>query len=228
MGKFHPVIASTPAPRQIKSTSTEPDDEEDDPGIYSKIIDGVGDGTHLFTASFIKMNDKIRDQLLKHFFYFSNLMHANINGLKIHPVSTKKPLPISTSPNDKNIPTTGNKIKIRDYFFIQNQYSLVLGTWNKSKAPPQKVDSDGRFQFDENCHYNGTDRITGIVLISALGNVKQAIGDLLIKLEGDAHQIWYKPTQQKNSKAETMFPGIPSGLCNKVYHALYQTWVEDL
>jgi hypothetical protein len=83
------------------------------------------------------------------------------------------------------------------------------------KHPPQKVDSDGWFQFDENRQYNGPDRITGIMLISAPGNVKQAIGNLLIKLKGDAHQIWYKPTQQKNSKAEKMFPGISSGLCNK-------------
>jgi hypothetical protein len=66
-------------------------------------------------------------------------MYANINGLKIHPVSTKKPLSILTSPKDKNIPTTGKKI--RDYFSIQNQYSLVLRTWNKPKSTPP----EGRF-----------------------------------------------------------------------------------
>ncbi len=140
-------------------------------------------------------------------------MPANINGLKIHPLSTKKPLPILTSPRDKNIPTTGNKI--RDYYFIQNQYSLVPGTWNKPKASLQKVDSDGRFQFEENRQYNGPDRITSVMLISALGNVKQTVDNLLIKLKGDAHPIWYKPTQKINSKVEKMFPGIPSGLCNK-------------
>jgi hypothetical protein len=67
-GKFHPVITNTPPSRQTKSTSIDQDDKEDDPGIYSKTIDGVGDGTHLITASFIKMNDKIRDQLLKNLF----------------------------------------------------------------------------------------------------------------------------------------------------------------
>ncbi len=75
-------------------------------------------------------------------------MHANTDGLKIHPVSTKKSLTILTSLKDKNIPTTGNKI--RDYFFIQIQYSLVPGMWNKPKAPPQKADADGRVQFVEN------------------------------------------------------------------------------
>ncbi len=138
-------------------------------------------------------------------------MHAIINALKIHPISTEKAFSVLSSPKDKNIPTTGNKI--RDYFFIQNQYSLVLRTWNKPKATPQKVDSDGQFQLDENRQYNGPDRITGIMLISALGNVKQATGDLLIKLKGDAHQIRTYPT--KNSKAKKMFPGVPSVLCNE-------------
>jgi hypothetical protein len=40
------------------------------------------------------------------------------------------------------------------------------------------------------------------MLISAPGNVKQAIDNLLIELKGDAHQIRYKLTQQKNHKAE--------------------------
>jgi hypothetical protein len=62
-GKFYLVIASTPPSRQIKSTSPEPDDKEEDPAICSKTIDGVGGGTHYITASFIKMNDTIRDQL---------------------------------------------------------------------------------------------------------------------------------------------------------------------
>ncbi len=38
-GKFHPLIASTPAPCQTNSTGADPDDKEDDPGIYSKIVE---------------------------------------------------------------------------------------------------------------------------------------------------------------------------------------------
>jgi hypothetical protein len=61
----------------------------------------------------------------------------------------------------------------------------------------------------------------GVKSVSAPGNVKQAIGDLLIELEGDAHQIKYKPTQHKNSKAEKMFPGIPTGLCSEgIMHSI--------
>jgi hypothetical protein len=77
---------------------------------------------------------------------------------------------------------------------------------NKPKVPPQKVDLDGHLQFDENRVYDGPNRITGIMLISAPCNVRQAIGNLLIELEGDVHQIHYKPTQRKNSKVEKMCP----------------------
>jgi hypothetical protein len=132
---------------------------------------------------------------------------------KNSPGEHRKKLPILTSASDKNIPTTGTKI--RDYFFVQNEFSLIPGMQNKPKVPPQKVHSDGYLQFDENHVYDGPDRITGIMLISALCNVRQAIGNLLIELESDVHQIHWKPTQRKNSKAEKMFPGVPAGLCPK-------------
>jgi hypothetical protein len=96
-------------------------------------------------------------------------MCANIEGLKIHPVNTESKLPILISATNKNIPITGKKI--RDYFFVQNEFSLIPSTQNKPKVPPQKVDSDRRLQFDKNCVYDGPDRITGIVLISAPCNV---------------------------------------------------------
>jgi hypothetical protein len=140
-------------------------------------------------------------------------MFTNIDGLKIHPISTNKPLPILTTAKDANMPTTGTKVK--DYFFIQKKFSLIPGTRNKSKQPQQKVDADGRFQFNENRQYDGPNRITEIMLISAPGNVRDAIDNLLIELEGNAHQVCYKPTQRKNSKAEKMFPGVPAGLCHE-------------
>ncbi len=92
---------------------------------------------------------------------------------------------------------------------------MIPGTRNKPKVPPQKVDLDGRLQFDENHVYDGPNRITGIMSMSAPCNVRQAIGNLLIELEGDEHQIRYKTTQRKNSKAEKMFPVVLAGLCPK-------------
>ncbi len=57
--------------------------------------------------------------------------------------------------------------------------------------------------------------------ISASGNIKEAISNLLIELEGDVHQICYQPTQWKNSKAEKMLPGVPTGLCPKgIIHSI--------
>jgi hypothetical protein len=207
---FHPIPTQPTPPLRADGSGKEYDDDNDH-RIHNKLVDGIGDGTHLVIASFIKTNDKIRDQLLVNFSYFTELLCSNIDGLKIHPIVTNKPLPILTSVKDANMLTTGTKI--REYIFIQNHFSLVPGTRNKPKNPPQKVDSNGRFQFDENQQFDGPDRITGTMSISAPGNVKEAINNLLIKLEGNAHQIRYKPTQQKNSKAEKMFPGIPAGLC---------------
>ncbi len=82
-------------------------------------------------------------------------MCANIDGLKIHPISTGKSLPVLTSAKNANMPTTGTKIG--DSFFIQNQFSLIPRMRNKPKNPPQKVDAYGHFQFDENQQFDGPD-----------------------------------------------------------------------
>jgi hypothetical protein len=146
VGKFFPIFSNPP--HHMESIEAELENDEDDPGIYSKTIDGVVGGTHLITTSYVKTKDKIKDQLLMNFTYFSELMCTNINCLKIHPVSTNKPFPMLTSAKDANMPTT--RTKIRDYFFIQNYVSLIPGLRNKPKQPPQKVDANGCFQFDEN------------------------------------------------------------------------------
>ncbi len=66
------------------------DKYNDELGIYSKILNGAGDSTHYITASFVRNNDKIKDQLLSHFKYFLELMCVNIEGLKIHLMNTEK------------------------------------------------------------------------------------------------------------------------------------------
>jgi hypothetical protein len=112
-------------------------EDNDEPGIYSTMLDGVGDDTHFITISFVKSNNKIKDQFLTHFKYFIDLMHSNIDGHKIHPITTDKLLPILTSATDNNLPTTGTKIC--DCFFAQNKFSLVPGMRNKTKAPPRRL-----------------------------------------------------------------------------------------
>ncbi len=125
-GKFFSVFSNTAPPRQQDEAKMEGNEDSKEPGIYSKTINGAGDGTHNITTSFIKNNDKIKDQLLTHFTYFLKLMCANIEGLKICPVNTERKLPILILATNKNIPITGTKI--RDYFFVQNEFSLIPGT----------------------------------------------------------------------------------------------------
>jgi hypothetical protein len=103
-GNFDPVLILETPPRNMDSTSPDQNDNKNKCGIYSKTVNGVGDGTRLITASFIKTNNKIRDQLLKNFNYFSELLCMNIDGLKIHPISSDKPLPILASAKDKICP----------------------------------------------------------------------------------------------------------------------------
>ncbi len=110
VGKFFPVFSNSTPPWHDNDADNGEEEDGYEPGIYSKILDGAGDGTHYITASFVTNNNKIKDQLLSHFKYFLELMCANIEGLKIHPVNTKKKLPILTSASDKNIPTTGTNI----------------------------------------------------------------------------------------------------------------------
>ena len=60
-GKFLPARSTTPPPRQAGAINIDSgyDEDDNDSGIYNHTVDGVGDGTHLIIASFIKTNDKI-------------------------------------------------------------------------------------------------------------------------------------------------------------------------
>jgi hypothetical protein len=70
---FFPVFANSTLPRHDKDADNGEDEDDNKPGIYSKILNGAGDGTHYITASFVKNNDKIKDQLLSYFKYFAHV-----------------------------------------------------------------------------------------------------------------------------------------------------------
>jgi hypothetical protein len=77
--KFFPVFAEQTSPRIADYNKEGDEDDVSEPGMYSKLDEGVGDGTHYITASFVKTNEKIKDQLLMQVKYFLDLICANID-----------------------------------------------------------------------------------------------------------------------------------------------------
>ena len=63
VGKFFPVFSNSTPPWHDNDTDNGEDKDSYKPGIYSKILDGAGDGTHYITASFVKNNNEIKDQI---------------------------------------------------------------------------------------------------------------------------------------------------------------------
>ncbi len=69
--------------------------------------------------------------------------------------------------------------------YVQNPWLLQPGTRNKLKLPAAKGGKDGRPLFDENHGYDGPDRINSVLWITCDTNVKNAIDNLQMELEGE-------------------------------------------
>jgi hypothetical protein len=110
--KFFPVFAEQTPPRRAVDQMKDDEDDISEPGVYSKLDEGVGDGTHFITASFVKTNEKIKDQLLTQVRYFMDLMGANIDGVKFHPLSIERSFPILKSSADKNTRQQAPRLEI--------------------------------------------------------------------------------------------------------------------
>ncbi len=105
--------------------------------------------------------------------------------------------------------------------FISNPWSLQPGARNKPKLPTLKVRKDGRQLFDENQGYDGLDRITAVMWITADMNVKDALDSLQMELEGIHFQIRWKASQKKNTKNQIVIYGLPPGFDPKgIMHEL--------
>ena len=171
--------------------------------------DGDGPGPHFITMSFIKDKTKIRDQLLKALATTVTILADNIPGALVHCISKDAKLPPLSSATAVNFPTSG--MQARYYLFIQNSWSLQPGTRNKPKLPAPKVGKDGRQLFDKNRGYDGPDCITSIMWISADVNIKDALENLQMELEGEHLQIRWKAAQKKNTKNLMVIYGLPPG-----------------
>jgi hypothetical protein len=100
---------------------------------------------------------------------------------------------------------------MHNYLYIANSWSLTPGVRRKPKLPAQRVGQNGRPVFDENRGYDGPDRITAIMWITADCNVKDAITNLQMELEGEKLQIRWKPAQKKNSRNQICIYGLVPG-----------------
>jgi hypothetical protein len=187
------------------------DDVDADPNFFEGAAeDGKGPGPHFITMSFIKDKTKIRDQLLKALASTVSILSTNIPGILIHCIQKNAKLPPLSSSTASNFPTSG--MQARYYSFIQNAWSLQPGTRNKPKLPAPKIGKDGRQLFDENRGYDSPDWITSVMWISADVNIKDALLDLQMELEGDEHlQIRWKPAQKNNTKNQIIVYGLPPG-----------------
>jgi hypothetical protein len=118
-----------------------------------------------------------------------------------------------------------------NFMYVQNKWSLQPGTCNKLKLPAAKVGKDGRPLFDENCGYDGPDRITAVLWITCKTNAKEAIEELQMELEGEHLQIRWKQAQKKNTKNQIVIYGIPpvfdpAGIMGKLLHGLKESEKE--
>jgi hypothetical protein len=106
-------------------------------------------------------------------------------------------------------------MQARNYLFVQNQWSLTPGMRNRPKLPAPIVGKDGRQLFNKTRGYEGPDRITAVMWVTASCNVKDAFTSLQMELEGKQLQIWWKPTQKKNSRNQIVIYGLPPGFNQK-------------
>ncbi len=97
---------------------------------------------------------------------------------------------------------------MRYYLLIQNAWSIQPGTRNKLKLLIPKVGNVGRQLFDENRRYTGPNWITSIMWITADADVKDALVNLQMELEGKHLQIRWKPAQKKNTKNQIVVYGL--------------------
>jgi hypothetical protein len=137
--------------------------------------------------SFIKDKTKIQEQLLKALLATVSISAQNVPSILVPCIQKEAKLPPLSSATASNFPTMG--MMARDYMFIQNAWSLQPGTRNKPKLPAPKVGKDSRQLFDENRGYDGPDKITAVMWIMADVNVKVALNNLQMELEGEHLQI---------------------------------------
>ncbi len=149
--------------------------------------DSSGLGPHFITMSVIKDKTKIHKQLISALSKTVTILTENLPNALVHCIKKTSRLPPLASATCSHFPTSG--MQANNYMCIQNAWSLIPGIQNKTKMPAPKLGKDGRPIFNENRVYNGPDRITTILWITADCNVKDSLADLQMELEGKHLQL---------------------------------------
>jgi hypothetical protein len=181
-----------------------------DPNFF-KGTDQVGSspGPNIKTMSVIKDKTKIHEQLISALSKTVMILTKNLPNAHIHCIKKSARLPTLSSASCSLLITT--VMQANNYMYIQNTQSLTPGVHNNPKMPIPKVGKDGCPVFDENRGYEGPNCITTIMWITADCNIKDALTDLQMELEGEHLQIRWKLAQKKNSRNQIVIYGVPPG-----------------
>jgi hypothetical protein len=122
-------------------------------------------------------------------------------------------------------------MKVRNYMFVPNPWSLQPQTRNKLQLPAAKAGKDSRQLYDKNHGYNRPNQINSDLWITADINVKEAINNFQMELEGKHLQIRWKPAQKKNTKNQIVIYGIspgfdPKGIMRELLYVLKESKKE--
>ena len=81
----------------------------------------------------------------------------------------------------------------------------------KQVRPPQVV-SDHQYD-DEIGEYNGLEQVSGVIVVSADGDVKKMVQRMRLDLEGTCIVIWWKYVQMKDTVNAIQIPGVVHNFC---------------
>ena len=61
--------------------------------------------------------------------------------------------------------------------------------------------------------YNGPEQVTGVIVVSADGDIKKMVQRMRLDLEGTGIALWWKDVQMKNTVNAIMIPCVINGFC---------------
>ena len=153
----------------------------------NETTEGNGPGKWLLNWNFEKVpGQRVADQLLPALGPTVKLSAASVKGFKLHPHDHNPNLPEVTSDKPEgNFPLTGGACQQYVHFPMEWQLAAAKA---KTFRPP-KAASEHRYD-DEAGEYNGPERVSGVIVVSADGDVKKMVQRMRLDLEGTGIAIW--------------------------------------